>query len=84
MLDEADSGSVGVLLAPLLSLVGENVELIERLEAAALPSERVEPRPSAMLSRRGLSPPRLLPRREVLRDNGSGLGPVSFSLAAAS
>lgn len=49
-LDEADRGSVGVLLAFLSSLGGEMVELIVSVDAAALPSERVEFHPSAWVS----------------------------------
>ena len=81
-LDEAERGSVGVLLAFLSSLGSGRVELIERVGAAALPSERTALRPSPGHSRRGLSPPRLLPRRELLRAIGTGRDAVS--LAAAS
>jgi len=84
ILDEADRGSVGVLLMFLSSLGGERVELIERVNAADLPSERTELHPSAVVSRRELSPPRLLPRLELLRDIGIGREAISFSLAAAS
>jgi hypothetical protein len=84
ILDEADRGSVGVLLTFLSSLGGERVTLIERGKAADLPSERTELRPSAVLSRRELSPPRLLPRRELFRAIGAGRDAISFSLAAAS
>ena len=49
-LDEADRGSVGVLLVFLSSLGGETVELIVSVDAAALPSERVGFHPSAWLS----------------------------------
>ncbi len=84
ILEVADRGSVGVLLMFLSSLGGERIELIERVEAAALPSERTELHPSAVLSRTELSPPRLLPRRELLRAIGIGRDAISFSLAAAS
>ena len=84
VLDEADRGSVGVLLAFLSSLGSGMVELIVSVDAAALPRDLVEFHPSAGFSRRELSPPRLLPRRELLRAIGVGRCAVSFSLAAAS
>ena len=84
ILEEADRGSVGVLLTLLSSLGGERIELIERVNVAALPSERAELHPSVVFSRREWSPPRLFPRRELLRDIGISRGAASFSLAAAS
>jgi len=84
MLDEADRGSAGVLLALLSCLGGRTVELTVRVDAAALPRERAEFHPSVGHSSRELPPPRLLPRRGLLRDIGNGRGAVSFALAAAS